>query len=288
MQAITVVTRSFQTGTGGVGKKFNAEFFKEKVAKPIRKLLRFQETVKRIVVVTNGDLRSNLAENLIGKNITPTVAALRETFPEEVACKRIITMVCLDWGKNPGSGNALNMGLEFTQKDDYVMMWSPEIYIDGYLIAKTMDFMEQRKLLVAGLLRENWWEKTQWNMAQNTAAIWNVAALKSVDGFAPECNGTGSTVNTEEFGEVLLAGMEDFHAMLRIMKINPDFRWGMVGRENPLEWDTNFEPGSERGRNHLIKVARQAIVMAEYAKMIFPELSFSATMNRLFSRYHQE
>ena len=291
MDKVTVVTRSFQAGVGGAGKEFNSILFAEKVAKPIRNLLRFSEAVRAIVVVTNGDPKSNLAENLIGENCTPTVSALRQTFPAEVESGIIIPMICYDWGKNPGSGNALNMGIEFVQAGDYgncVMMWSPEISMDGYFISRALVFMEQRNLFVVGFLRERWWEKTQWNVVQNTATIWNVAVLHSIKGFSPECNGTGKTVKTSEFGEVPLAGMEDFHAMLRIMKSNPDFRWGMVGRENPLTWDVNFEPGSERERNHLIKVTRQGIVMVEYAKMIFPELDFTTTMNRLFERYHQE
>jgi len=137
-------------------------------------------------------------------------------------------------------------------------------------------------------LRERWWERPQWNIAQNTAAIWNIKILEEIGGFAPECDGTGETINVSDFGEVPLAGMEDFHAILRAMKIRPDLRWGMVSRESPLTWDVNFPAGSERERNHLIKIARQYQVMKIYASRIFPELSFETVMGRLFSLYHQD
>ena len=92
---------------------------------------------------------------------------------------------------------------------------------------------------------------------------------------------------TEKCGEVSLAGMEDFHAMLRTLKSDPSFRWGMIGTANPLKWNTDFPVGSERLSNHLKKVARQETVMKEYAKQIFPELSYKEVMNRLCACYHQ-
>ncbi len=290
MTALTVITRSFQAGTGGQGKSFDPVLFANKVARPLRNILRFSEVVRAVVVVTNGDPKSPMAENA-EDGVTPTIAALRETFPNEITDGSLIPLTCENWGRNPGSGNALNDGIRIAEErypGNYVMMWSPEIDVDGLRISQALNFIERRNLAVAGFLRERWWERPQWNVVQNTAAIWNSEVLLGVGGFAPECNGIGRTVRTEEFGEVPLAGMEDFHACLRIMKANGNFRWGMIGRAVPLRWDVEFDPGSERERNHMTKVARQFLVMREYARNIFPLMDFSEVMNRLFALYHQE
>lgn len=285
MGKVTIVTRSFQAGTGGSGKKFDTDFFAERVAKPIKTLLRFPEVIKKIIVITNGERGNPLAENFISAAKTPTIRAIRETFVEEVAEGLIIPYLCCNWGKNPGSGTALNEGAEIAGDVKWVLNWSPEIEMDGYLITRALLLAEQRNLSLVGFVREGWWEKPQWNVAQNTAAIWSLELLQNIGGFAPECNGAGETIYVPEFGEIPIAGMEDFHAMLRIMKTG-HLRWGMVGKENPLKWDINFPPGSEREKNHLTKVARQYEVMKIWASRIFPELSFKTVMGRLFSCYH--
>jgi hypothetical protein len=287
---LTVVARSFQAGTGGAGKSFDSALFADKVANKIRNMLRFSELVKVVVIVTNGDAKSPLAEN-VENGVTPTVAALLGTFPDEVSSGMLIPHICTDWGNNPGSGNALNEGIRIAHDKhfgDYVMVWSPELNVDGFAISQAINFIERRQLSVAGFLRQRWWERPQWNVVQNTGAIWNLETLLGVDGFAPVCNGTGRTIRTEEYGEVPLAGMEDFHACLRMMKAVDNFRWGMVGRATPMRWDVDFEPMSIRGKNHHAKVARQFLVMREYAKMIFPTMEFNAVMDRLFASYHQE
>lgn len=60
----------------------------------------------------------------------------------------------------------------------------------------------------------------------------------------------------------------------------------MVGRAEPLIWDTDFELGSEQLINHLKKVARQYQVMQIWAQDIFPELTFKKVMDRLFASCH--
>jgi len=80
--------------------------------------------------------------------------------------------------------------------------------------------------------------------------------------------------------------MEDFHTVLRSIKDNINFRWGLIGRANPLPWDTNFEPGSDREMNHLKKVARQFKVMERYAKDVFPDMTFDQVLNEVYVRYH--
>lgn len=158
--------------------------------------------------------------------------------------------------------------------------------MDGIRIAQGLSHAERHDLSVVGFLRQGWWEKPQWKVAQNTAALWDIEMLSAVNGFAPECNGTGRTVQTKEYGDVPIAGMEDFHAMLRMLKQFSVLRWGMVGITEPLFWDTDFEPSSEREHNHLKKVARQYHVMQAWAQDVFPELSFRQVMNRLFSFCH--
>lgn len=286
MKKVAVVARSFQAGSGVGGKEFDKEAFAKKVAKPIRDLLGYKN-VGTIIVLTNGQSGHKLAE-IVTNDKTPTILALEETFSEEIENGRLLPYVCANWGNNPGSGEALNQGAKLAQEMGYewCLNWSPEIEMDGFFIHEALIWAEQRELSVIGALRQSWWEKPQWKVAQNTAALWRLDALLSVEGFSPECNGTGETVNTPEFGEVPLAGMEDFHAMLRIMKADPKFRWGMIKRPTPLSWDTNFEPDSEREQNHLKKVARQYLVMQTYVKKVFPDKSFNKVMDEFFARMH--
>jgi len=291
MTEVSIIIRTFQAGTGSGGKEFDADYFSENVARPIRNLLAGSEKiVGGIIIVVNAEKGNPLAESIYSNGQTPSSSALVETFPEEIKSGRVLVHLCHNWGNNPGSGNALNEGIEIASKlgADLAMCWSPEIEMNGYQISEALNFMEERNLSVVGFLRENWWQKPQWHISQNTAAIWDIKTLQSARGFSPECNGTGKTIMTEEFGEVSLAGMEDFHTMLKILKSNPSFRWGMTRRSNPLKWDTNFPPNSERLLNHLKKVARQEIVMSEWSKLVFPYLSYNQVMDNLFARYHQD
>jgi hypothetical protein len=276
---VTAVTRSFQGGKDD--KTFDKETF-EKHQKAIKNLLRIEE-VEKLIVVTCGE--GKFAEIPDEKGMLPTVKNLKNAFPKEVESGRLIPHVCVNWGNNPGSATALNDGLNIAKEmgAKWVMNWSPEIECDSHLVYEALTHAERHNLLVIGALRQAWMERPQWAVPQNTIAVWNVEMLSSVNGFSEECNGTGETVFTQEYGDVPLAGMEDFHAMLRIMKMNPDaFRWGMIKRLIPLKWDTNFEPGSKREANHLEKMARQYLVMKEYTKRIFPDIPFRELMDYHF------
>lgn len=287
MEKVIINTRSFQGGKDA--GNFDHQKFIKTVADPIRKLItNHLEVIDRIVVTTNGEPGNKLAE-VVENGKTPTMIALEKNFPDEVIRGIIVPCLCADWGQNPGSATALNVGLEIAVANNakWLLNWSPEMEIDGYLINEATVLAEQRCLKVVGALRQSWWDKPQWNLPQNTIALWSVPMLAGIGGFAAECNGTGEKIYTPEYGEVPLAGMEDFHAMLRIMKADPEnFRWGMIRRPEALVWDTNFEPGSEREKNHLIKVARQYNVMKSYAGKIFPEVPFNTLMDRFFARYH--
>jgi len=289
---IGVVTRSFQAGVGDNEKPFNTEEFERRVRLPIQRLLHC-ECVVLVIVMVNTEPGNPLAEIISEEGgLSPTERALRDSFPNEISSKRLIVRPCSDWGKNPGSAVALNQGDDVARECGMatVLHWSPEIQLTDYHLHQLMMHAEQHQLMVTGLLRQRWWERAQWNVAQNTAALWNLHLLKQVGGFDPRCNGTGETINVPEYGDVPLAGMEDFHAMLRIMKLSPvdNFRWGMAGRSEPLIWDVNFPAGSSREKNHLIKVARQYAVMRQWAEEIYPELPFEVVMDRLFTCYHQD
>lgn len=283
MEKVAVVARSFQAGTGEGGKPFDKEMFERLVASPISRLLK-AEVVQEIIVVINTEPGSKLAE-IVSAGISPTKQALKDRFPEETRSERIRILYCDNWGPNPGSAIALNYGLDIACKKGvkWVLNWSPEIEMDGSRIKLGLAHAERYHLSVVGFLRQSWWEKPAWHVAQNTASLWNIEVLNRVNGFSPDCNGTGRTIKTIEYGDVSLAGMEDFHAMLKILKAMSTLRWGMVGRAEPLFWDTDFPAGSERLTNHLKKVARQDQVMQAWTNDIFPELTFKKVMDRLFT-----
>ena len=286
---VYVVFRTFQPKTGPNGEKeFDKNNF-EKVAKSVRDLLlRSEKVIEKIIVVVNVEKGNSLAEGIYSNGQTPSTLALMEAFPEEIKSGRMIIHLCYNWGNNPGSGNALNEGIEIAQKmgAELAMCWSPEIEMNSRRIKEALRFMRKKNFFVVGFLRENWWSKTQWLLPQNTAAIWRIKELLSVGGFSPECNGTGKTVLTEEFGEVSLAGMEDFHAILKLFKMYPNFLFGMIGKSNPLIWDTDFPDGSERLLNHLKKVARHEFIMIEWSKIVFPYLSYNKVMDNLLTLFY--
>lgn len=287
MERVSVVVRSFQAGAGDGGKIFNKEIFERMVASPISRLLK-TKVVQNIIVVVNGEEGNKLAE-LPSGGITPTIKAVFERFPNECASERIIRSVCTKWGPNPGSAIALNWGLDIAREKSetkWILNWSPEIEMDGSRIELSLIHAERHNLSVIGFLRQGWWEKPQWKVVQNTAALWDIKKLLEVNGFDPKCNGTGQTVKTQEYGDVPLAGMEDFHTLLKMAKKFPDMRWGMVGRAEPLFWDTDFPSGSDREINHLKKVARQYLVMQAWTNDVFPELTFKKVMDRLFTSCH--
>lgn len=280
---VTVVARSFQKGK--TAETVDMASFQKHV--DAFKRILYCGNVDRLIVVTCGE--GKFAEVPDADGLYPTVKLLTEAFPYEVDSGRLIIHACMNWGNNPGSGEALNDGLRIAKEHDakYVLNWSPEMEIDDNLLYDLIAHAEKNNLVVAGGLRENWEEKPQWQVPQNTLALWRVNVLSRIGGFATECNGTGETVFTEEYGDVPLAGMEDFHALLRIMRDEPNYNWGMIRKDNPLEWDTNFEIGSEREQNHLKKVARQGIVMQRYAEMVFPNVAFDDVMEKLFAKMYR-
>ena len=271
MSKVVTVSRTFQSKTGTGGKEFDWQYFSKIVAHQISSLLELK-TTEGIVIVVNGDLKNPLSEIIDNNGKTPSIVAMEKTFPEEIASGQIVVQLCENWGYSL----ALNKGIEVARdrfNTELILTLSPEIEIVGIELDKAIKSMTEKKLSVLGFQREGW------QVPRNTIALWELDALEKIGGFSLQCDDIGKTVLIPKFGEVPLAGMEDFYALLEMLKLFPDFRWGMFG--NSLEWKVDFPEGSEREYRHLMKVARQEAVMKEYAKWIFPDLPYEQVMKAL-------
>lgn len=292
------VTRSFQGGA--TYASFDVDKFKKGVIAPIKKLLDTAPSeFSGIAVVSCAEPGSKYAEEVrykfdstpapnedIAEERTPTTHYLTKAFPEEVASGRIVPILCKNWGLNAGSGTAINAGIAHarTQGADKVLVWSPEIDLTGHMVSEMLNHMDEHALRLVGYMRNRWYQRLQWAFAQNTCAIWDVDLLKVVDDMNPLCNGDGkTTVSTLEFGEVPLAGMEDIEAYFRASaKLGQFVRWGGVGMRHPAAWSLALKkPGSREYDDNLKKIARQALVMDEYAKRVFPHFESIEVYDRM-------
>lgn len=289
--SVTAVVRSFQSGKSF--DTFNAEKCDAGVVAPIRKLLdTAPDQLKHIVVVTCGEKGSKFSEE-IKDETTPTLAHLQNAFSAEVKRGKIILHICKNWGLNPGSGNALNEGLAIATNrgSNHVLNWSPEIDLSGHMLTLMLYHMYQHALELVGYMRNRWYLRLQWSFAQNTCALWRTDTLNGIGGFDPVCNGDGvTTIATPEFGGVPLAGMEDIHAYFKACKVRDEFiRWGNVGVSNPVSWNLALkEPGTEEYQRNAQKIARQGLVMEEYARMIFPEHTPAEVFEAMMAACHND
>jgi hypothetical protein len=286
MKKLTVITRSFQEKAGRVNR-FNHEEFELYVATPIKKLIT-DKNIERIILISNGDENNELSEQVDINNKTKTVLAAEKFFKDEIKSQKIICHTCKNWGLNPGSATALNEGAKIADElgAEWILCWSTEFELNSDRIESALSLLNDYTLKVVGFLRENWWEKAQWNVVQNTAAIWELKSLKDINFFSERCNGTGEKISIEELKtKVLVAGMEDFHALLRMLKSNSSFRWGMSGKTNLSKWRHKFSD-EERQKRFNIKISRQYEVMKLYVNEIFPNNEYHKVMNQLFSLYH--
>lgn len=94
MERVILVARSFQAGTGGVDKEFDADLFEKAVALPISRVLKAEEVVQSVVVIVNGEPFNHLAEIKDSKETTPTMIAIQERFPGEIVSGRVIVNLC--------------------------------------------------------------------------------------------------------------------------------------------------------------------------------------------------
>lgn len=267
MTAVTIVVRLFQAGTNK--EAYKQEVF-ERAARAMRALLASNE-VRGMIVVTNTEPGNRLAEIVDDEGLAPTTRAVHKAFAEDL--ERVTVVQCEDWGRNPGSAHAVTVGCQEAIRrfdSDHIMVWSSELAVGLPQLATALAFMESRRLDIVGFHREGWYDGLQYHVFQNTGAIYRRDVLEKNAFFSKDCDGNdGRMIAIPEYGEVLLAGMDDFHFLLRHLRQADVVRWGMVCRHQPLAWNTDFEPGSERERLHLQKVARQRAVMYAYIADIF-------------------
>lgn len=292
-----VIIRTFQRGA--TMESFDQASF-GKLVLSIKKALSCS-AINKIIIITNGDINSSLSEIEDKNGDLPSEVNIRKEFYEEVRSNsKIIIKRCYNWGKNPGSGAALNLGdiIAKENKAEFVLHWSPEMEIDNLFLYRGILMLIERNLSVVGFAREGWWKKPQWQVPQNTLAIYNLDKLLAINGFRQQCDFFGELTDDEtisrakietglqDITKIPIAGMEDFDAMLRMMKFfGNNFRWALLKTEKPLRWDTNFKD-QKRLRDHKIKVFRQGIVMETYASDIFPERSPDETISDFFARQY--
>jgi len=261
-----IVTRYFQAGANQA--TYKTSLF-ESAAAAVRHNLE-SEHVEKIIVVTNTEAGNKFAEVVDQNGIAPTTRRFNEAFASEG--DRVTVLQCDSWGKNAGSAAALTMGCKKAVASNarLIMPWSTELDVGPSHIARAIAFLTELDLDVVGFHREHWAHKIPWHLPQNTGAIYRRKAFMETGYFSSDCDGnTGRTIEIPGFGMVPLAGMEDFHFLLRRLKHNGHVRWGMVGREAPMPWKVDFEPGSQRALQHAQKVARQEAVMYQYIADIF-------------------
>ena len=148
--------------------------------------------------------------------------------------------------------------------------------------------MKRENLFVSGFLRKGWWNNLPWRTPQSTGATWLLKLLLEAGGFPLACNGTGETVPTKEYGDVLLAGMDHIPPMAWLLEKYPNLFWGMSGTINPSEWNINFPLNSARLKNNRIMIARQSLVLKKWIERYLPQYSIDEAMGMFYSRYRQD
>lgn len=280
---VGVCIRSFKSGIGYLKPRINQVEFSEYVSLLFRSIegIRKNSHVGNIYVIVNGDPKSTLAESAYPDGTTPTTRILAREFR---GSKVVIPVVVTAWGANPGSGVPI---LEAAKRSkaagrEYLLVLSKEITLSAELFNRAIHVAREKRLDAVGFYRQYWWQRLQWRVPQNTCCLWHLNELLEFR-FDPRCDGDGSTI---EIGgqAVPIAGMEDFHLLLRIMKAHwTSLRWGMVGGQSPLVWDTSHKNEAER-HWHDIKLLRQESVMWQYLQEIFPEETERAMDQFFYSR----
>ncbi|MFA6097998.1 MAG: hypothetical protein WCV50_04330 [Patescibacteria group bacterium] len=281
-----VIIRSFKAGIGKGGRKISDEewqAYKSSLLYTINSILASPH-VRHIYVVTNAEPGSKLAELPDDDGSTPTTRLITDTFSSE----KVTPVACNNWGLNPGSCAAINKVIEvishWNNLPHWLLVLSKEMLINPFVISEMIRTSDRYHLKVCGCYRQNHWEYYQWSVAQNTVCLWEYQTLAEFSGFDTRCDGRQDETIEIESRQIQIAGMDDFHLMLRIQaKYGLDWRWGMVCNSNPLIWDLSRKSFAEM-EQHLIKVRRQAKIMEIYVSEIFPELDFRTVMNLFFSR----
>lgn len=286
---VTVISRLFQAGA--TAQSYDLVKFAGAV-KAFRKIL-VSDEVERLIIVTNTEAGNPLAETVDAEGLAPTTLAIQSEFTDQG--DRVVAIQYDHWGKNPGSAMAVTYGCQEAIRRGakcHIMPWSSELSVTPAHIARALAFMESRHLDVVGFHREGWFQKLQYKVFQNTGAIYRLETLVKNEFFSADCDGNaGRTLEVPGFGMVPLAGMDDFHFLLRALQNQGKVRWGMVCRDKPLPWNVNFEPGSQRALQHLQKVARQEAVMYQYIADVCGARDTASQfqiLNRIFAEMHMD
>ncbi len=274
---ITVLVRSFINAERAQKPGLLAAY-NEQRGRQLRAFLQDNRAVSQLRVIVHADQSQDSAEVHDERGVYPTRAMVAQQLGDEYAGTDIAVQLVHDgWGPNIGSGQALNQGLAQVHTE-YVMCWSPEMAITGEQLNRAQQLLHQSELAVLGFLRTGWQASLPWRIPQNTAAIWRTETLKSLAGFAPVCDGEdGELLHLpgEKHG-ILTAGMEDFHALLRLYQQPHAHRWGMVGVDQPIPWPLDLDD-----KRVTDKVLRQQLVMEAWNCQLNPGQSLAQTMEQL-------
>lgn len=242
------------------------------------------QKVRRVDVIVNCDPSSPFSEMIDSGDGT--------TLSERILCAKSnrfrvppYVHTCLTWGANPGSGAPMNSVITSMQNDGvtHVLVLSKEMQFSKRVLGGALEMMarQSRKLNAVGFYRQGWWQRLPWRVPQNTACLWRIEPLRECNGFAPRCDGDGTTLTIDNQA-VPIAGMEDLYLLLRQMRHRPDsFYWGMFGASWPLVWDVSAKNADELQR-HNTKLRRQEYVMRQYIKELFPGSSWEEVMEQFF------
>lgn len=281
---ICLVTRTFQPRKDI--DSFDLERFEQKFLKPLKKMIKGNIIFKKVIVLVNVEEGNKFAEILNEDNISPSEYYIKENLKEEVELGILEILHVKDWGQNAGSARALRQGGEYAESldMDYLMNWSAEMDISVYDIISAFEIMKNNNHDVMGFLREKWWLKFQWAISQNTASIWRIKPLSKVGYFSNFCDEETSSVDSEAYGKIHLMGMEDFHAMIRMLNNDSSFSWGMHGLKEPIQWKYESDLSTELGLLNAKKIYRQEKVVYYYIEQIFKHDNHQEVLDNFFSK----
>lgn len=278
-----VVIRLFNPGAGksdlnGSIKPLDQKWFKT-VAASLESILASKD-VPIVVVVNNVDQNSNYSEGKVD-GMTPTHRALKEEFSFYYDNGKLAVIEHEDWGKNPGSGRAVQAGIDYllrTSATPNLMVWSPELAIDEQRLHSGLEWMYKNHLDAIGFLREHWFKRPQWMLPQHTAFIGTRAHWKKAT-IPEKADGDEERYIETSAGKALVAGMDDFCRQLEVIKVDPNFKFGMFGASNPLPWNIDWNDTRQ-----IQKIERQWQVAKTWAQEAYPDQPAETTIDQFFRR----
>jgi len=289
-QRLAVVIRKFQGGAG-ITKEWNPAGFEVDVKTPISALIASAPPVlRRIVVVSCGDPTSKLAEAVDADGKTFMMRAVEAAFPREVESGLIKTALDTNWGQNPGSASALNVGWRAADDGDtdLVLSWNPDFILSGHTLACGLDHMKRHNLPLCGFYRKRWFERFQWNLFQNTATLYSMSLLREHGGFSRRCDGNDGETTLIGDTKVRIMGMDDWYFYFTVLKnTGKVLPWGMYGVLKASDWKVEFPGDDLKQREFDEKIARQLVVLRTWATEIFPDIPFGHLMDQIFEAMRQ-